>query len=571
MTPNTPPTTTNPRNRHRPAAIGLGLFVGICAGCWTSFDPLWIANDTTQAMSVARNLLSGQGITTDVIYYEEQYATGQVPAPQTVFPPGSPMLIAATASLGLPITVAAYVVSSVCFAAVAVLLLWEALRMGRSLPAATLLTLCWCGCIQCWNNTWVMMSEMPYVMLTLLSLLLLPAGRSRSFRWLFASGCAAAAAFTIRYAGVFWFITVAGYFGIELLRHRRWNVVTEALSWGIVPLLTLTASFWRNHRLSGEWTGGNPFGEYRPFSISLWELYQSVAQTLGWAKSRLISGGGAELLLAAACVFGMIWFVRSRQAVRVRSMQQSDTSCRPWIWTSGLYILVTVGLLLYLDTRSPVGLSPRKLLPLLPFSLLLVGWGSSRFSVESERYRRQLAPVALLLAAALVWGQVNVWQQVTTRVHPAARIAQTMTTPIGTETLRETLRRETSTSAPLLTNEPHSVNYLLERPVLGLPESDYTDRVWTEQEVLQIVETYSVRQVALFLDVYAESTVRPPFFDRLAAGDVPDWLQPTYVDERLILLSVRDAPTPQDDRATSPNPVSLSRVSLDGPPPKDGE
>ena len=571
MTTNTPTTTTISRSRHSSVVVGLVLFFGTCLGCWASFDPLWIANDTTQAMSVARHLMSGQGIKTDVIYYEEQYTTGQVPAPQTVFPPGSPTLIAAAASLGVPLTVAAYVVSSVCFAAVAVLLFWGALRMGRSLTAATLLTVCWCGCVQCWNNTWVMMSEMPFIMLTLLSLLLFPTSRSQSLRWLFASGCAAAAAFTIRYAGVFWFITVASYFGGELLRRRQGKVVTEALTWGVVPLLTLTASFWRNHLLSGEWTGGNPLGERRPFSISLWELYQSVALTLGWAKSRLISGGGSELLLANACVLGVIWFVRNRQAVRVHPQVQGVTSCRPWIWTSGLYVLVTVGLLLYLDTRSPVGLSPRKLLPLLPFSLLLVGWGLSRVSIGGEQHRWQLATIALLLAASLVWGQVNVWQHVTTNLHPAARIALTMTTPIGAETLRDTLRRETSQSAPLLTNEPHSVNYLLERPVLGLPGPDYTDRVWTEQEVLQIVETYSVRQVALFRDVYAEATVRPPFFDRLAAGDVPAWLQPTYVDERLILLSVHDEPIPQGDQAPSPDPVSLSRVSLDVPPPKDGK
>jgi hypothetical protein len=571
MSETPPKTIAIGSHRHRTLTAGLVLFAGVCLGCWLTYDPLWVANDTTQALSVVRHLLSGKGVKTDIIYYEEQYATGQIPAPQTVFPPGFPVLIATATRLGLPISDAAYIVSSLCFAGVAVLLFWGALRMGQSLSGATLLSICWCGCVQCWNNTWVMMSEMPFITLTFLSLLLFPVGRSRSPRWLFASGCAAAGAFTVRYAGVFWFITVAGYFGVELLRRRQWIVLKEAITWGAVPLLTLTALFWRNHVLSGEWTGGNPLGDQRPFALSIWELYQSVALTLGWAKSRLLAGGGAELALAATCAFTTFWIIRNWQSVSVRPPGQGAAVIPPWIWLSGAYALVTVGLLVYLDTRSPVGLSPRKLLPLLPFWLLLVGGMLSRISINSSSARTEFTAIGLLLAAAIVWGQANVLSHVTTESHPTVRIARTLEASIDSETLHELLRRETSEPAPLLTNEPHSVNYLLERPVLGLPESDYSDRVWTEPEVLRIVEAYSVKHVALFLDVYAETTVRPPFFDRLAARDVPDWLQPMYVDDRLMLFAVRGEPTRRRHPVSSPDPVSLSKVSLDVPPPKDGE
>lgn len=597
----TPPTTSPGSTDRRPAAVAGVLFVGVCAGCWFSYDPLWIARDATEAMSVARHLLDGEGIKTSIIYYEEQYATGQVPAPQTVFPPGYPVLIAAVTSLGVPLPEAAYVIASLCFAVIAILILWMARRLGQPLGVATLLAVCWCGCLQCWNNTWVMMSEMPFILLTLLSLLLFPTGADRRLRWVFLSGGAAAAAFTIRYAGVFWFITVAGYYGAELIRRRQWTVMKAALTWGSMPMVVLSGLFWRNQALSGEWTGGNPLSGQHSFSFSLWEMYQSIALTLGMAKSRLLAGGGAELLALAAVSSFLLWLVIHRRAWRVDRAAGIGTGVQPspglktrfldsgnlptsasalrkpgfetgsWTLLSAGYVLITIALLLYLNTRAPIGMGPRKLLPLLPFALLLLARGMMLVSIDNGRARRQVAPIALLLSAALVWGQVNVWTELTTRPCVTATIAETLQSSVGSQTLREMLAREMTEAAPLLTNEPHYVNDSLERPVLGLPGPDYTDRIWTEEQVRRIVDAYSVRHVTVFPEILAEATFRPPFFEQLAAGQVPGWLRLVHGDDQLQLFVVTEPPRQREDSSPPPQSAALSRVSLEVPPPKDAE
>src|SRR5262249_26597329 len=47
-----------------------------------------LRNDTFQYLSVAENLVRGEGNATSIIHFDEQHRPGKVPSPQTVFPPG---------------------------------------------------------------------------------------------------------------------------------------------------------------------------------------------------------------------------------------------------------------------------------------------------------------------------------------------------------------------------------------------------------------------------------------------------------------------------------------------------
>ena len=395
-------------------------------GCWVNYDRLMVTNDATQSISVARHLFRGEGIRTGIIYYEEQYATGQVPAPQTVFPPGYPALIALVSLIGLSVPCAASVVVSVSFAAVTVLMLLTARWLRLSLPFAIVLTLAWCGCVQCWNVTRACMSEMPFIALTLLSLYLLPkratlngsmphggegadhgGGRVLLLVWL--SGCAAAAAFTMRYAGVFWFITVAGFYAVSL-RERFWWNLRSALTWGSVPIVTVTVLFWRNHQLSGEWTGGNKIGSQRSLMFTLGELYNSLSHLFGWSQQKLAEGAPAELLLTASLGVFVAWLILCRRSLRVDRQQMTDIRRDVRLLLSFGYVVTTICLLIILDSRTPIGIGPRKLLPLVPFALLGLGSVLSGLSIESRQSRRVLQLASGLLLIAVILGQIHAWR-----------------------------------------------------------------------------------------------------------------------------------------------------------------
>src|SRR5947209_3520835 len=81
-------------------------------------------NDDFQYLSVADNLVKGNGAATSILYFDEHYASGTLPAPQTVFPCGYSLAVATVHLTGLPLTYAGLVVSSLSFFALIPLLLW---------------------------------------------------------------------------------------------------------------------------------------------------------------------------------------------------------------------------------------------------------------------------------------------------------------------------------------------------------------------------------------------------------------------------------------------------------------
>ena len=84
-------------------------------------------------MSEARNILAGRGFATDIAYYDEHHRLGRFPVPQTVFPPGFPLAIAAVARAGIGLQPAAFVVCLVAFN-LAVALTFASVRLASGNP-----------------------------------------------------------------------------------------------------------------------------------------------------------------------------------------------------------------------------------------------------------------------------------------------------------------------------------------------------------------------------------------------------------------------------------------------------
>src|SRR4051812_31531933 len=60
-----------------------------------------LGNDSLQYLSVARNLLAGRGLSTDLVSFDIERARGLASGPLTTFPTGYPMVMAAFAFLGI--------------------------------------------------------------------------------------------------------------------------------------------------------------------------------------------------------------------------------------------------------------------------------------------------------------------------------------------------------------------------------------------------------------------------------------------------------------------------------------
>src|SRR5262249_60598088 len=72
------------------ALLGLGF---VAASLAQTHGPV-LRNDGFQYLSVADNIVKGEGNATSIIHFDEQHRPGTVPSPQTVFPPGYAVAVA---------------------------------------------------------------------------------------------------------------------------------------------------------------------------------------------------------------------------------------------------------------------------------------------------------------------------------------------------------------------------------------------------------------------------------------------------------------------------------------------
>lgn len=503
-----------------------------------SFDGQRLANDTAQYFSVADNLRTGRGLATSIIYYEEHYALGTVPAPQTVFPPGYPVAIALVAATGVATVTAAFLIDLLSWGVSIWLLFSIALARGHG-PALALGCAAAFACLALpWVYTYQMLSEPLFIVLTLAGARCLVGSRQQSaYEQSLLAGVAAAAAITVRYAGVFFAAAVAVVLVVELVWRRSRRTLIHGVAFALPVVATTLTLFWRNARLVGDFRGGNAHEVLKPIGDVLYTALRSTASLAGVGR-RL---GPAELagLIALALVAALAWRARGHVSP-ARDALATAMRDRAALLTA-VYPLVSIVILLYLERTSSIGLYKRMLVPLVPF-VFLFALEAARIVKLGERAPRRLARVTLV-AVALTYlaGQVHVARAAFEGPPGASMIASALAEPLGETTVGDWLRSRVSAEHPVLGNEPQLLGAALKRPVVGLAAPQYTPRTWTADAALRLIRAYGVEHVVLFLDPLASGRAedRLPVLVELAAGTVPAWLVPVHVSNAVRVYRVR--------------------------------
>lgn len=494
-----------------------------------SFDGARLANDTAQYFSVADNLRAGRGLATSIIYYEEHYALGTVPAPQTVFPPGYPVAIALAAASGLATATAAFVVNLLSWVASIWLLFSIALARGHS-PSRALGCAVAFACLALpWVYTHEMLSEPLFIALTLAGTRCLAGSRRQpAYGSFLLAGVAAAAAITVRYAGVFFAAAVAVVLAVELVRRRSLQTLIHGVAFAVPVAVTTLTLFWRNARLVGDFRGGNAHEVVKPIGDVLYTALKSAAALVGVGR-RL---GPAELaaLIALALVALLMWRARGRVSL-ARDALAAAMRDRAALLTA-VYPLVSIAALLYLERVSSIGLDERMLVPLVPFAFLFTLEAARGVNVGVRAPRRLARTTVAVVALAYLAGQAHVAHAAFERPPRAAAIASALAEPLGETTVGDWLRARASVGHPVLGNEPQLLGALLDRPVVGLTPPRYSPRSWTSSAMRELIRTYGVGYVVLFPQRLADGVGdRVPVLAGLAAGRVPPWLSPVHVSD----------------------------------------
>lgn len=499
--------------RHEKIILLLLLVAGFAINLATVhvWEMAYIANDGIQYISTAKNWLSGNGFSTDVLMYTPHFQ-GRFPAAQTVWPPGYPLAIALVSKAGLDTSTAALILNLITHACAA-LAMWALLvRMGVGRYFACLCAFAFYFMAMPWAFVTAGLTEPLFTTLLLLALLLLPDPiKSGVMRWILC-GLVIAACIYVRYSSVFFtFGTGAGIF-LYLILSTRSSVsgfsVSAIIRPGIklfilvsMPVLTFALLMYRTNTLIGtlDRYSGSKQPETLLSTFNRWAAKSS--ELLGFAEGQLISGPTASLLFVVFMVLVVIVFALF--------FFQTDALKLPLVTNNATYLTVVVlatlfhgiALIVYLTINSmdssPLEIITRYLYQIYPgfYAIFCFVLFATAKNLTSKIPKALLTTVTTLLLVMYVFGQIN-WNY-GTRVHyfsGANASKEMMQLPVtDTHNLKAFIKKCFSTEdSGLSIWSTHGQSVHLHTGVPTLTHSEIYAQQFDPEHLHQRVERYKV-------------------------------------------------------------------------------
>ena len=502
----------------------------------------WVFSDTAHYMSTARMIMEGKGIQTDLIYYGEQTRAGTIPAPQTVFPPGYSIVVAAGSKLtGANHHELARWLCLTAYAFVAPLIFLLGIEIRLPQHTAAICAVIWITIAETWMSTWCYSSDIPFLVLTLSSMLFFIRSNDRTAGLLMA-GILAAVAISWRYAGIFLGIA----YGVALLFQHRGRLLPTIRSgmFAIAPAVLMTLLlFARNQSLAGTWRGGNNYVG-QPVDLVLKTAYYCLCSLTGFSLKGLVAleFTCVTQVVIGTMVLGAAMALLFRDKTRLFREALSSRAAVALVYTP-----ITIAMLIYLHATKSSGMSTRLFIPIIPTALLALGLLYEQYAARSRRVRIIASAVGLVGIAVVVMGQPECLagnralaaRGVATRIILDQPVAAGSSTTLG-----QYLRAHCDQQHALLSSMPQMTHLFVEQPSIGLPTSYFNtlNEPWTSKRVQDVViRPYSVRYV-LLLTHPDTSNHGSEFFKDLQAGDRPEWLTVVFQQDDFTLFTVNDAP-----------------------------
>ncbi len=499
------------------------------------FDDGVLGNDYAQMISVARNIVIGVGVKTDLVYYDVHYALGGTTVPQTVFPPGQALLNALLMSIGVPGDRAAFVWCLVAFLGSGLLLLLTMRRIALSNTVIVFGGLSWLIIGVNWSNVLFCRSETLFIAMTVIGLYAFvrwATGAGQSRLPLVALGSAAALAFLFRYQGLFFVTAVGGYFALRVLFHRNSSSLQDLITVAVIPGATILSVWIYNFLVAGG-IGGGPVDHTRHSAGMLSVLrgyYWEISKILGVSRDALLAGGASEII--GLLLLGLIIVAVFR--LKGRSRRWSDSASQQLAAFCALYVGISGAAFVYLSLTKSIGYTQaRYLSTLLPFAIVLLAIMTHQVKVWA-RPGPKFRILALVLATGFIgFGQARAIGEQLAFVASDSRLrdvrqALQSSGPEG-QPVGEFLKAEIDAGRYVLANQSQLTGHILERPTFGFTPSLFTDRVFDNDEVDEMARKNGIRYVVLFPELYDPAAVQNRnrvILTELMRGNRPEWLTP---------------------------------------------
>lgn len=510
------------------------------------FDSGLLGNDFAQMYSVASNLAQGNGLKTNLIYYDVHYEMAATMVPQTVFPPGLSAIVAPLLMLGLPKYASVLALSMAAFLATGLLIALCTRRLGGRDWAMFLASALWFALGVNWANVLLVRSEVPFTFATvaaLYGLIRWNQGESASRALLFLTGFAAACAFLFRYQGLFFIGSIGLFFLLRLWHKRDQSALIDLLVVSSLPVITVTILIAHNLLVTGG-MGGGPV-DYAQHSASLPRValgfYYEFSRILGVSKDELLRGGASELIAVALFIFGIYSIIRYRV---LQQAWQASISTGP-VGFCVIYLAVSMAALIYLSlTKSTGFIQARYLSTLLPFVIVYLVAVGQRIRQRVPIPRTTIILGISLLTGFLVFGQGRAISEILdewsldTRLHD---IRLAMETSHDSKTIRFFLQEEIDNGNHVLVHQSQLAGHVLDRTTFGLTPALYTNTTFDREKVLSMIDDHQLMYVLFFPKLYdpdARQNRNRIILTELLTGKGPDWLTLVVVTPEIQLYRI---------------------------------
>ncbi len=499
-------------------------------------------NDSYQYLSIAENLRHRLAIETSVVHFDDERARDRLPAPETTFPPGYPLLIWALSLGRLPPEWIGLLISLA--SAVGVLPLLRAAAMALDLPVreSRFILVLWAGSAQASLYGITLYAESVFTVLCVAAVvLLLEHGRDEgAASWRVPVACLlAGAAFWMRYAGLFFVVAFHAHALVCVWRDR-----TRLTTWGVSlaacdALVALLMA--RNMAVAGTWTGGNARPVYRGarevlhrVGVGLYEL------SLGSIRDpRSLPFGLFALLLClgvagAAALLLHEW--ASARRVRIAATRDQYTLLL-------LCVVIYCGAMIYAGFTRQISLGARMFVPVFPGLALLaglVGLPSPTWAAASRRWWTSLFLAPLMVGYLGANAQSALGRP---RVAEHRTVAEALALPMeGGRPLLQWLEETVPRDGIVLAVEGQATAYVLKRKTISAVGRLFTTLTWDEEQTRRTTRRFGANFVIVYPAVVASGGVDgldSRLFRDLAARRPPDWLELAAVNPRVLVYRVR--------------------------------
>ena len=547
-TPELPDNTTRSNTAHTTSLLRSW-------GCWVLIGALFLglhvfsvgllvfrSDDSFQYCSVTDNILRGNGLSTSIVHFDEQYHCGTIPAPQTVFPSGYSLAMAAMVASGVPMSHAGFVVSLASYWILLLLMLLAARMLQLPTIATRVIMLLFVANWAVCRSATSVLTESLFTTIVFAAFLVLAYAEIRRskastyFGLLLVGSLLAAASYWVRQAGLF---TVAAiglyYFGKLCLRRDRVSLISCVLFGGVTGT-SIMIGFVRNHILGGSWMGQSSKPVDNPIVGTLFRLGRALFQFLfanTWhpdfytpitpARALVLA---MPIIIIAASMLALVLFVRQRPRWLVENLS------RPLPVLLICYLVVYGALLAYCGKTTMISLAPRMFLPVFPGALLLIGCLFPRPQQPTDTTNRSTV-IATLLGMMLV-GYVfshgiahNIYLARNSRPDPAKRIAQWLSEPSHDGTLvSQWVDANIPTTERVMALPGQSTLHTLNRSGVSICRRWFSERDWNEARFLHVSRHYGIRYLIVFPH-HRQSLILAddsPLIRGLFEGRTPPWM-----------------------------------------------